>query len=260
MINIIVPLDFSQTSFNAAHYAANMYKGRADVTLILYHFYTHGEDVHMAKSYLTSLQEELGRMGSNIETELESGERFIDSLAAFAHVTRAYMVVMGLTGKTPQAQRFSGSNTLSMSEKGICPVLIVPEAAVYKGISNALITSELKFVEETPCLLTVKRVLQYFKPSLHILNVDSKHYISLSEECSAEKDKMEALMAEFNPEFYFMNLYDFHESVDVFATDYNIDMIIISPKYHDFFGKLFKTLHTKKLIYQSNVPVLAVHE
>lgn len=260
MINIIIPLDFSQTSFNAAHYAANMYKGRADVTLILYHFYIHGEDTQMARNYLTSLQEELGRMGSAIEIELESGERFIDSLAAFAHVKRAYMIVMGLTGRTPMAQRFSGSNTLLMSEKEVCPVLIIPEGAAFTGISNALITSELKFVEETPCLLTVKRVLEYFKPALHILNVDSKHYIELTEEYKAEKDKMEALMAEFDPEFYFMDLYDFHESVDAFATDNNIDLIIIAPKYHDFFGKLFKTLHTKKLIYQSKVPVLAVHE
>lgn len=260
MINIIIPLDFSQTSLNAAHYAANMYKGRADVTLILYHYYSHGEDTETAMEYLNSLKNELAEMGSVVETELESGEKFIDSLAAFAHVKRAYMVVMGLTGRTPMAQRFSGSNTLLMSEKEVCPVLIIPEGVVFKGISNALITSELKFVEETPCLLTVKRVLAYFKPALHILNVDSKHYIELTEEYKAEKDKMEALMAEFNPEFYFMDLYDFHESVDAFATDNDIDLIIIAPKYHDFFGKLFKTLHTKKLIYQSKVPVLAVHE
>jgi nucleotide-binding universal stress UspA family protein len=260
MINIIIPLDFSETSFNAAHYASNMYQGRKDVNLILYHYYTHGEDIEIAKNYLASLQEELSRKGSVVETELESGEKFIDSLAAFANVKRAYMVVMGLTGKTPMAQRFSGSNTLLMSEKEVCPVLIVPEDAVYKNISNALITSELKFVEETPCLLTVKRVLQYFKPALHILNVDPKHYIELTEECKSEKEKMENLMAEFSPQFYFMDLYDFHESVDVFANDHNIDLIIIAPKYHDFFGKLFKTLHTKKLIYQSKVPVLAVHE
>ncbi len=170
------------------------------------------------------------------------------------------MVVMGLTGKSPRAQRFSGSNTLLMSEREVCPVLIIPEGVAFNGIANALITSELKFVEETPCLLSVKRVLEYFKPALHILNVDSKHYIELSEEYKAEKDKMEALMKEFNPEFYFMDLYDFHESVDAFATDNDIDLIIIAPKYHDFFGKLFKTLHTKKLIYQSKVPVLAVHE
>ena len=50
MINIIIPLDFSQTSLNAAHYAANMYQGRPDVTLILYHYYTHGENIETAKS------------------------------------------------------------------------------------------------------------------------------------------------------------------------------------------------------------------
>lgn len=260
MINIIIPLDFSQTSFNAAHYAANMYKGRTDVTLILYHFYTHGEDTETAKEYLDSLQEELGRLGSIIETELESGEKFIDSLAAFAHVKRAYMVVMGLTGRTPMAQRFSGSNTLQMSEKEVCPVLIIPENVSFNGFSNAMITSEMKYVEETPCLLTIKRVLSYFKPSLHILNVDPKHYLELTEEYKAEKDKMQELMKEFDPSFYFMDLYDFHESVNTFATDNNIDLIIIAPKYHDFFGKLFKTLHTKKLIYHTKVPVLAVHE
>jgi nucleotide-binding universal stress UspA family protein len=260
MLNIIIPLDFSQTSFNAAHYAANMYKGRTDVTLILYHFYIHGEDTETAKEYLDSLQEELSRLGSIVETELESGEKFIDSLAAFAHVKRAYMVVMGLTGRTPMAQRFSGSNTLLMSEKEICPVLIIPENVSFNGFSNALVTSEMKYVEETPCLLTIKRVLSYFKPSLHILNVDPKHYLELTEEYKAEKDKMEELMKEFDPSFYFMDLYDFHESVNTFATDNDIDLIIIAPKYHDFFGKLFKTLHTKKLIYHTKIPVLAVHE
>ncbi len=260
MLNVIIPLDFSQTSLNAAHYAANMYKDRTDITLILYHFYSHGEDTATAKNYLTSLQHELSKMGSTVETELESGYKFIDSLAAFAHVKSAYIIVMGLTGKTPLAQRFSGSNTLLMSEREVCPVLIVPEDAVFKGITNALISTELKSVDETPCLLSMKRVLNDFKPSLHILNVDSSHYISLTEDFKAERDKMEILLSEFNPEFYFMRLYDFHESVNVFARDKNIDLIIIAPKYHTIFARLFKTLHTKKLIYQSKVPVLAIHD
>ena len=38
---VIVPLDFSETSLNAAHYAAEMYKNREDITLVLYHFYTN---------------------------------------------------------------------------------------------------------------------------------------------------------------------------------------------------------------------------
>ncbi len=260
MQTVIVPLDFSPTSFNAAHYAANMFKDRADIRMILYHYYTKGEDTSTAENFLKSLQAELGSLVNNIETELESGDHFIDSLAAFAHVAGAYMVVMGLTGKTPIAQRFSGSNTLRMCEKELCPVLIVPENAKLTSLSNVLITSELKYVEETPCLLAIKRVLQNFKPALHVLNVDSAHYITLTPEFEEERDKMAALLGEFNPEFYFMNLYDFHESVDAFTKDKEIDMIIIGPKYHSFYEKLFKTQHTKKLIYHTSVPVLAVHD
>jgi len=260
MNTVIVPLDFSETSLNAAHYAAKMYQDRPDVKIILYHFYSGGEATRNASDYLNSLRDELQGTVSKVETILESGNTFIESLSAYAHVTHAYMIVMGLTGKTPMAQRFSGSNTLKMAEKEVCPVLIVPNDAKYNGINNVLIASEMKYVDETPALLAVKRVLTDFNPSLHVLNVDSSHYISLTEGFKEERDKMEALLTEFNPEFYFMRLFDFHESVNLFANDKNIDMIIIAPQYHSFYEKLFKTQHTKSLIYQSKVPVLTVHE
>jgi nucleotide-binding universal stress UspA family protein len=260
MLQVIVPLDFSETSLNAAHYAANMYKARADVNIILYHYYSSGEDKATADNYLISLKKELLALVPNVDTLAESGTSFIESLAAFAHVKGAYMIVMGLTGKTALAQRFSGTNTLKMAEKNICPVLIVPADARFTKMGNVLITSEMKYVEESPTLLAVKKVLADFKPSLHILNVDDSHYISLTKAFKEERDKMEELLSAFNPEFYFMRLYDFHEAVNMFTQDKDIDMIIIAPKNHSFFERLFKTLHTKKMIYQSKVPVLAVHE
>ena len=260
MLNVIVPLDFSHTSFNAAQYAAQMYQGKPDVNVILYHFYAAGEDTTVARNYLSSQRQQLSAQLINIDIQLESGDNFIDRLAAFAHVKGAFMIVMGLTGKTATKRRFSGSNTLKLSEREICPVLIVPEGASYNGINNALITSELKSVEDTPTLLCIRKILRYFKPALHILNINSNHYISVTDDVRAERNKMEELLSEFNPEFYFMRLYDFHESVEVFASDKNIDVIIIAPRYHNFFERLFKTQHTKKLVYHSKVPVLAVHE
>lgn len=260
MTTVIVPLDFSETSFNAAHYAANMYKGRSDVTLILYHYYGSGEDMTEAGNYLKTLKEGLVSILPNVETFTESGDNFIDALAAYAHIKQAFIIIMGLTGKSPLAQRFSGSNTLKMTEKNVCPVLIIPSDARYSNIANVLITSEMKYVDETPTLIAVKKVLDHFKPSLHILNVDSSHYISLTTDFKSERDKMEQLLAEFKPEFYFMRLYDFHEAVNLFTEDKNIDMIIIAPRHHNFYERLFKTQHTKAMIYQSKVPVLAVHE
>jgi nucleotide-binding universal stress UspA family protein len=260
MLQVIVPLDFSETSFNAAHYACNMYSKRNDVNIILYHYYSGSEDVNMAHNYLDSLKKELLACAAQIETYTESGDNFIDSLNAYAHVRSAYMIVMGLTGKSGLAQRFYGTNTLKMAEKNVCPVLIIPEDARFSQIENVVITSEMKYVEESPTLLTIKRVLQDFKPSVHVLNVDDSHYISLTDAFKDERDKMELLLKDFNPEFYFMRLYDFHEAVNLFTGDKNIDMIITAPKHHSFYERLFKTQHTKKMIYQSKVPVLAVYE
>jgi len=257
---VIVPLDFSETSLNAAHYAANMYKNSADITLVLYHFYAKAEDVEIANNYLQSLKTELSVDCANIETFSESGNDFIESLDKYAHVKAAYLIVMGLTGKSAITQWFSGSNTLKMAEKNVCPVLIVPSDAKYTGTDNILIASEMRYVQETPVLLAVKRMLVDFKPNLHVLNVDDSHYISLTTGFKSERDKMEELLSEFKPEFYFMRLFDFHESINLFVRDKKIDMIIIGPKFHGFFAKLFKTQHTKKMIYQSKVPVLAVHE
>ena len=257
---VIVPLDFSLTSYNAAHYAADMYQGKDNVRLILYHFYSEEKDALNADNLLKSLKAELQVSVAMIETFIETGDNFIGSLTAYANIKRAYMIVMGLNSKTPLGQRFSGSDTLRIAEKEICPVLIVPESAHFISVSNALITSELKSVEETPTLLSIKRILQDFKPCLHILNVDDSHYLALTLEYKAQRDKMAELMQEFKPEFYFMRLYDFQESVDLFVQDHNIDLIIIGPKYHSFFDRMFKTQHTSKLIYQSKVPVLAVQD
>jgi nucleotide-binding universal stress UspA family protein len=260
MHQVIVPIDFSETSFNAAHYACNMFKNRTEVHITLYHFFADATDKPTAENYLATLKTELTCFNSNINTYIESGDNFIDSLGAFAHVKGAYMLVMGLTGKTPLEQRFSGTNTLKMVEKNICPVLIVPEDARFSKLENVLITSEMKYVDETPTLLAVKEVLKDFMPALHILNVDDSHYIALTESYKEERDKMEQLLIEFKPEFYFMRLYDFHEAVNLFATDKDIDIIIIAPRHHSFYERLFKTQHTKKMIYQSKVPVLAVYE
>ena len=156
---VIVPLDFSETSFNAAHYAANMYKNRAEITIVLYHFYSKNEDELMANNYLVSLKTELSLNCTNIEIIAESGNDFIECLEAYSHVRSAYMIVMGLTGKSAITQWFSGSNTLKMAEKSFCPVMIVPGDAKYNGMYNILIASEMRNVEETPVLLAVKRVL-----------------------------------------------------------------------------------------------------
>jgi nucleotide-binding universal stress UspA family protein len=93
-----------------------------------------------------------------------------------------------------------------------------------------------------------------------VLNVDSAHYVALTEEYQYEKARLQEMFAEFSPEFYFMGLHDVDEAISQFAEDKNVDFIIIIHREQNMFSRLFVKSHTKKLIYQSSVPVLALHE
>jgi hypothetical protein len=248
MVNVIVPVDFSETSLNAAHYATKMFANKAGVNIILYHFYESEQEVATAKNYLNSLRTELLNNCSSIEIIVESGNDFIDSLSAYAHVKLAYLIVMGFAGKPTNQHRFSNLNTLKIAEKNVCPVLIIPSEATYLGIANVLIASEMKYLDETPVILTIKKMLKDFESNLHILNVNDTHYMDLTPEFKDARDRMEELLAEFKPEFYFMRLFDFFESMNLFIEDKNIDMIIMGGRHHNFFEKLFKTQHTKEML------------
>ena len=92
------------------------------------------------------------------------------------------------------------------------------------------------------------------------MNVDSEHYVALTEEYQAEKAKLNEMFSDFKPEFYFLGLHDVDEAINQFASDKNVDMIIVVHKGQSLFSKLFVKSHTKKLVYHSNIPVLAIHE
>jgi hypothetical protein len=106
----------------------------------------------------------------------------------------------------------------------------------------------------------IKSVLELFRPNLHIVNVNSEHYVSLTEEFLSKRNRMAELFADYHPEFYFIGTYDFHDTINQFVNDRHIDLIITIPRSHSYIANLFKPSNTKKLVFESTVPVLAVHD
>jgi hypothetical protein len=115
-------------------------------------------------------------------------------------------------------------------------------------------------VESSIPIVPVKRILSIFRPNLHIVNINSEIYVSLSEKYLQERSKMQEMFAEFKPEFYFITTYDFHETLNRFVTDKKIDLVLTFPRTHSFIDSLINGSTTKKLVYESSIPVLAAHE
>ena len=261
MKDFIIPVDFSETSLNAARYAASMLGGRADSRVILYNMFKNEEEAETAGQYLESLKAELEQKGvANIENVKEFGTDLIDNLGRLAYQKTAELIIMGISEKDEWHQLFTGSNTVKMAEQNVCPVMIIPQSAKYSGITNIVLTSDFKDVENTTPELAIKTVLEIFNSKLHIVNVDNEHYVSLTEEYLTERGKMQKMFAAFDPEFYFIGMNDFYEAIEQFSIDKNIDLIIVIPKNHSFINSIFSGSHTKKLAFRSSVPILAAHQ
>ena len=274
MKRFIVPVDFSENSINAARFAAGLTNNIKDAEIIIYNVFDNieaGVDGTPLESddegrkavmelVLKSVQADVAKLtDATITIVAEQDNHFVDSLERYVRHNNIDVIIMGITGATRLAQIFMGSNTLKIVRRKIAPVIIVPPDAEFKGIKNIMFISDLKDVSKTIPAEPIKKVLNLLKANLHIVNVDSEHYIEPTDEYKAEKAKLDAIVKDFNPEYSFIRLFDFLDTVDQLAADKNIDMILTIPKNDSFFSNLFKITHTSKLAYHSHIPIIAVH-
>lgn len=258
MKTVIVPIDFSDTSKNSAKYAVNMVNGEANVHLVFFHAYKKDGEESSSKTQLAELITALG--GGNITIHTEQSDDFPDALSRFARHRAADLIVMGLNGARMLDKIFLTSNTLKLIEKNPCPVMIVPPSANFDNVKNVALASDFKEVDVTIPVEPIKKVLEFLKPHLHIVNVNSEHYVSLTPEFLEQRRKMEEMFRAFKPEFYFIGTSDFHETINTFVEDKKIDLVITIPRSRSFIDTLFNPSHTRKLVFESTVPVLAAHQ
>jgi nucleotide-binding universal stress UspA family protein len=275
MRKFLVPTDFSDTSKNAARYAVELASAIPDSMIILYNAYdkiTPGSDGSplsenendrkvILEQALRNMEIELHSL-SNIKIEYvaEVGNNLVENMARYVRNYGVSAVIMGITGATRLEQIFIGSNTLNFVSEGVCPVIIVPPNARFKKVENVMFISDFKNVASTTPVKSIKEILDIFNPTLHIVNVDSEHYVELTEEYRVERNKLETIFQDFSPQFSFIRMFDFLDAINTFANDRKIDLIITIPRKHSYLSGLFRSSHTKKLVYHSHIPILAIQE
>ena len=184
MNNLIVPIDFSDASKNAARYAAHISTLIPDAHLILYNVFdtleygsdsspldTGGDEDASRKAIvelaLASVQTELSTITSaRISLVAEESHRFLDTLENYVKWNNIQLIVMGITGATKLGQVLMGSNALNIVKRAIAPTIIVPPGAHSESAKNVLMLTDFKDIEQTIPIPSVKAVLDLFHPHL----------------------------------------------------------------------------------------------
>lgn len=261
MKTVLVPVDFSETSLNAAGYAVKMLTGVYGIKMTLYHVYEKPEHRETAEKEMHKLKANLFDLGIvKMDVLCEEGHEFGSQLERMVRENKTDLVIMGITGRNKIEQTFIGSNTLRIISKNICPVLIVPPHAQFSQLKNTALTSDFAYTPTPAVASVIKEILSSHFAKLHIVNVNPEIHVSITEEHQLLKNKMNEIFNGFEREFYFIGTYDFPETMNMFVNDRHIDMVITMPRDHNWLSTLMGNSNTKRMAYQSFVPVLAIHQ
>jgi nucleotide-binding universal stress UspA family protein len=272
MPKILVPIDFSPTSLNAAIYAAHFGKaiGASRLTMLSVVSETiTGDDgtpvgggtderdqaiMHQLEELQVSLYEMTGVPTS---IELKAGD--------FSHLMEDFMkrhvfdfVVMGVTGSNAFEQVFGSSIAVEVIARSNTPVLIVPPAANFKNVENAALAVELHNMDDLLPFDVLDKWLHWLSPVVHIAHVNENGSKTISAEEQVELDKLKERLIIFQPVPHLLHGEPFADALNHMAVDNNIDLLITFPQKHSFFNLLFRTSHTRQLVFHSKVPVLAL--
>jgi nucleotide-binding universal stress UspA family protein len=270
MKTIISPVDFSATSLNAAQYAAdlalatgaklvlvNVFQLPISVTEIAISDTVFNDILDISKDDLDELAFTLKERTSgkiDIETEVATGT-IEGEIEASVIREKPFALVMGIQDSSGMERFFLGSNTLHAIRHIFCPILAVPEQAVFHDIKKIGLACDLDHSTNIP-FDKVAEWLSEFNASLDIIHVNKSEKTSSNE--VSESLTIHNMLNKFRPNFHFLRGKDLSSELHDFSNLQSLDLLIIFPKQHGF-GEVFGEKHAKKIILHQQIPVLAVH-
>lgn len=272
MIHILVPTDFSVLSQVAIEYAVKM-ANRMNGTVTLLHVMDR-----VVKPTRASLQEEakaiareasalarerfipvveeaerFNKTGNSIVVKIRRGRSFSNTIRLFAKRNHIGLIVMGTKGASGLTKFVLGSNTVSVMDASRLPVLAVPARAQFKNFKNIVYAADLKYLEDE--VHTMKPFLKMLDATLHVVHV-----------CDKTKD-CERIQADVKN---ILKKIDYRKStvmiktgkpvdkvVDAYVRELKADLVTMFTHKRTAYENLFHRSITKKMAFQSHVPLLA---
>ncbi|MFC0773945.1 universal stress protein [Terrimonas alba] len=277
MKTIIAPTDFSANSLNAVNYAADM-ANRLDAHLTLFHVYTIPTPAIATEVSIPSYDMEalattadadiqklketlLSRLNDRviIHTEIRPGY-VINELTAYADSVKPFAVVMGAETTSAFERLLFGGKTIAAVKDLPWPLIIVPPTAKFTNIRKVGLACDFREVVDSVRVQEIKELVKEFNAELHILHVSDKPQGTFSAETVEESGLLQEMLDDLHPQYDFLNAPEVEKGVADFAEENKLDLLIIIPKRHSLFSKIFHHSHSKQLVLHTQVPVMSLHE
>ncbi len=271
MKTILVPTDFSNPATNALKFAIAIAR-KINAKIRILHIYNIPvmpgsiaylpypdevqENIKSAEQQLENLPLQLPELKMvTYETKTVPGYWAME-IPEIIQDQNADLTVMGTKGASGLKEVVIGSNTASVIDGAKHPVLVIPEQAQYKGISNIGFAYDHEPVTDKLKMLIV--IAKLFNADVQIFHIKEKDENDDGQIIPENSFKEHFGAVNYN----YSNFYgdDIEDGINKYIETKNIDILAMVPRKYTIFYRLFKNSLTKKMAFHIKIPLLAIPE
>jgi nucleotide-binding universal stress UspA family protein len=271
MKTILVPTDLSPSSINSTDYAAHLCK-EVGATLILMHVYMLPTAVseipyvmvsaeELQQSSESGLRKEAERVKSLVNTEVEWIAQLgmpSDEITFMAQEKNIDLIVMGMKG-AGELDKLVGSTTSAVIRKCHQPVLVVPEHATYAPFRMVSYATDFSYTADSSRFRALQFLINKFNASVVVVNIQKTAKIDVAVQ-HAGKERLDQLFEGIDHSYQIIEDDDIDHGLLEFARQHNPDLLVMVAHKHNLLERLFGAHHTRAMIYNTQTPLLVLHD
>lgn len=279
MKNILLPTDFSDNAWNALQYATALFK-KTKCTFYVFHVsprihnkYGDGiasESPKIVEDFiLKASKERLEAVLNKIEqlpfnsnhafvTKAEYGF-FTDTIKKEIADKKIDLVVMGTKGASGFKEVTMGSNTGDVMTKVKCPLLAIPEDAIYNCPKEIAFPTDYHLNYDLKVLDDLKELVIMHSTALRFLYIAKK-----GEKLSKEQIKNQGFLTDYFADLEYtthkVNGQKLEIAIQQFMESREVEMIAMVAKNLNFLQRILFRPSVEKIGYHTKIPFLVLHE
>lgn len=268
MKHILIPVDFSEQSWQAALCALNLYKN-AGVRFYLFfseeHDYCKGDSDVITQAPLVRLSSwvkklELKKASGQVLIPLKWEGEFIADVRSAVSENQIDLIVMSTRYPNIFCEELSDSHVRHIIARVKCPVLIVPRDFSCFTPQQVVLLTDYNFKHRTEATNHIKEFVNRTRAHLNVLQL-SKKGNALTTAQQANKSILKGALDSIQHSFHFVIQKTMDEALQFFIDVQQVDMVILFAKNINLSENILfsPSLHTE-MDYHKNIPFLIVHE
>ena len=264
MKNIIVGIDFSESSNNALELAKVMAKkSLAEITLLHTHMPTYVDpsipiglidfnEGDLIKS-LEKIARETQEQGIKTNILVQYGS-LLQSVNDLSEEGKADFLVIGKSEPTGLIEKLLGSTSQTLLNNIKIPMLVVPQNFFQKEIKRICVASELEF-QETNVWASILEISNFLNAGIDLLSIRTPDALDLNEDHGFLLDAQKTLRIG-EEQIHIIEDENLQEGIKRYIKHHKMDLLVLNSHKRDFLEKLLAPSKSKSILSWSQFPVL----